>query len=203
MLCMLHTSAARIILSHRVHERLRKGTANTKASHGDPACRQPKMTAEELEQFEKAKEELAQVEQDMAKIRSLTAAEDVILRLRKQQASELKTSEHECNDAVEQARTWTKALQEVYEKRTKKLSDHMIKIDKSDAVMKVHASCPESVARTSCTWHVLQLRVRICAGMVSLVVRILSRATLCRQPALSRLTHVELRFMAVLLKKHV
>jgi hypothetical protein len=96
------------------------------------------MSPEELERFEKAKEAFAQVEEELAKLRRQISADDVILRLRKQQANELKTSEHECEDATEQARTWTKALQEVHDKRTKKLVDHMAKIDKSEAVLKVH-----------------------------------------------------------------
>jgi predicted nucleic acid-binding Zn-ribbon protein len=95
------------------------------------------MTPEELERFERAKEAFVQVEEELAKVRRQISVDDVILRLRKQQANELKTSEHECEDAMEQARTWTKALKEVHDKRTKKLDDHMAKIDKSDVVLKV------------------------------------------------------------------
>ncbi|EKX54853.1 hypothetical protein GUITHDRAFT_131848 [Guillardia theta CCMP2712] len=91
---------------------------------------QPKEDAKmaRREQRKKLKQELIEKEKELQEVRSRISADEVLLRLRKQQSSELGSSMSECHEGEEQANTWIKALEEVFHKRTAKLQEHDGKI---------------------------------------------------------------------------
>ena len=75
------------------------------------------------EQRKKLKQELIEKEKELQEVRSRISADEVLLRLRKQQSSELGSSMSECHEGEEQANTWIKALEEVFHKRTAKVNN--------------------------------------------------------------------------------
>ena len=71
------------------------------------------------------------VRREFERVRAQITADDVLLRMRRQQAAELGNSALECEESIEQARTWIKALEDVLQKRTVKLTEHDAKRAKS------------------------------------------------------------------------
>jgi hypothetical protein len=64
------------------------------------------------------------VRRELERVRAQMTADDVLLRMRRQQAAELGNSALECEESIEQARTWIKALEDVQSKRAAKLEEH-------------------------------------------------------------------------------
>ncbi|KAJ1490224.1 hypothetical protein T484DRAFT_1743619 [Baffinella frigidus] len=63
-------------------------------------------------------------ERELQGVKGDIATDDVLMRLRKQQAGELASSVLECEEGSEQAHTWIKALEDVSSKRKSKLEDN-------------------------------------------------------------------------------
>jgi hypothetical protein len=71
------------------------------------------------------------VRRELQRVRAQMTADDVLLRMRRQQAAELGNSALECEESIEQARTWIRALEDVLQKRAAKLSEHDARRTKS------------------------------------------------------------------------
>ena len=71
------------------------------------------------------------VRRELERVRAQMTADDVLLRMRRQQAAELGNSALECEESIEQARTWIRALEDVLQKRAAKLAEHDARRTKS------------------------------------------------------------------------
>jgi len=72
----------------------------------------------------RAQMEIQTIDVELQGLNGDIAQDEVLMRLRKQQAGELAATVLECEEGSEQAHTWIKALEEVAAKRKVKLEDH-------------------------------------------------------------------------------
>ena len=91
----------------------------------------PRLREARREQMQKAKDEYRAKCREVDQVQASLSSEDVMLKIRKAQTSELQTSLTECEEGSEQAHAWIKALEDVHRKRRAKLTEHDTKLEKA------------------------------------------------------------------------
>jgi hypothetical protein len=112
-------------------------------------------SAERKEARLRARAEYLAKERELQGVKGDIATDDVLMRLRKQQAGELASSVLECEEGSEQAHTWMKALEDVSSKRQMKLEEN----DSKNAQAKAAAAEAEEALE--------QLEAELMAGKVA------------------------------------